>query len=215
MRILLACEESQRVCIEFRKLGHKAYSCDIKPCSGGHPDWHIQGDVLEVLKEQWDMIIAFPPCTYLCSSGLHWNKRKPGRYILTDLAFDFFMKIANADCQKIAIENPVGCVSTKWRKPDQIIQPYNFGDNASKKTCLWLKNIPLLTNTQYVEPRYVNGLPRWANQCDSGQNSLGFSKNRALLRSKTYPGIASAMAVQWGNTSTSLQSDPVQMSLFK
>ena len=215
MKILVACEESQRVCLAFRKLGHDAYSCDTQTCSGGYPQYHIQGDALDAIKSRnWDMIIAFPPCTYLCSSGLHWNKRKPNRAKLTDAAFDFVMQIATANCPKIAIENPVGCISTMWRKPDQIIQPYNFGHDASKQTCLWLKGLPLLKNTQYVEPRYVNGLPRWANQYDDGQNKLGFSKDRAKLRSKTYLGIAAAMAEQWGSVDTSLCEYPVQMRLF-
>jgi hypothetical protein len=144
------------------------------------------------------MIIAFPPCTYLCSSGLHWNKRRPERALLTEQAFEFFMNIANADCEKIAIENPIGCVSTRWRKPDQIIQPHQFGHDASKRTCLWLKNLPLLTPTQHIPPRMIDGKPRWGNQTDSGQNKLGPSKDRAKLRSKTYLGIAKAMANQWG-----------------
>ncbi len=199
MKILIACEESGVVRDAFIKRGHQAISCDLIPSSSENNHPHIIGDALETIyQNNWDMIIAFPPCTYLCSSGLHWNKKRPKRQLLTDKAFDFFMKIAHANCNKIAIENPVGCVSSKWRKPDQIIQPYNFGNNASKKTCFWLKNLPLLENTKYIEPRMVNGLPRWNNQLDSGQNNLGWSKNRAKLRSKTYPGIAFAMAEQWG-----------------
>ena len=183
----------------FRELGHDAYSCDIQTCSGGYPEYHIQGDALDAIKSRnWDMIIAFPPCTYLCSSGLHWNKRKPGRAKLTDAAFDFVMQIANANCSKIAIENPVGCISTRWKKPDQIIHPYQFGDDASKQTCLWLKGLPPLQPTTYVSPRIVNGKPRWSNQTDSGQNKLTPSPERSRLRSKTFQGIAAAMASQWG-----------------
>ena len=199
MNILVVCEESGAVRDAFIRRGHQAVSCDLIPSSSGNDHPHIIGDALETIRSQkWDMIIAFPPCTYLCSSGLHWNKRRPERAILTDKAFEFFMEIANADCDRIAIENPIGCVSTRWRKPDQIIQPYNFGHNASKRTCLWLKNLPLLKNTGYVEPRYVNGLPRWDNQTDSGQNNLGIHKDRSKIRSKTYTGIALAMAQQWG-----------------
>lgn len=206
MKVLVACEESQTVCKEFRALGHEAYSCDIQDCSGGHPEWHIKGDVTLLLGKGWDLIIAHPPCTYLSVSGLHWNKRNPERALKTQEAFDFFMRFANADCERIAIENPVCCVSSMWRKPDQIIQPYEFGADASKKTCLWLKGLPRLQGTKYVEPRIVDGKPRWGNQSDDGQNrdvrtgkvlawnSLEIKK----LRSKTYPGIAKAMAEQWG-----------------
>lgn len=200
LNILIACEESGAVRDAFIAQGHNAVSCDILESSSDNNNPHIVGDALAAIRSRkWDVIIAFPPCTYLCSSGLHWNKRRPERAALTEDAFEFFMEIANADCKYIAIENPIGCVSTRWRKPDQIIQPYNFGHNASKSTCLWLKGLPLLKNTQYVEPRYVNGLPRWGNQLDSGQNNLGFSKDRAKLRSKTYAGIANAMAQQWSD----------------
>jgi len=197
MKILVACEESQRVCKEFRKLGQEAYSCDVIPCSGGHPEWHIIGDVTKELGNGWDMIIAFPPCTYLCSSGMHWTTRGLRDPKLTEDAFNFFMLFANADCEKIAIENPIGVVSKRWRKPDQIIHPWQFGEDASKRTCLWLKGLPKLVPTQIVEPRIVNGKKRWGNQTDSGQNRLGPSDERAALRSKTYKGIAKAMATQW------------------
>lgn len=138
MKILVACEESQAVTKEFRRLGHEAYSCDIVPCSGGHPEWHLQQDVLPLLKEKWDMIIAFPPCTDLAVSGAAWfeQKRRDGRQ---QKSIDFFMHFANADCPKIAIENPIGIMSTKWRKPDQIVQPWMFGHPESKATCFWLK----------------------------------------------------------------------------
>lgn len=206
MRILLACEESQAVTIELRKLGHEAYSCDLFECSGGHPEWHYQKDVVELLKEKWDMIIAFPPCTYLTVSGLHWNARNPERAKKTEEAINFFMLFANADCDKIAIENPIGCISSKWRKPDQIINPYNFGSDASKSTCLWLKGLTKLELGEYVEPRVINGKKRWSNQMDNGQNITLNEKGKVVgwntdeikkLRSKTYPGIAKAMAEQW------------------
>ena len=197
MRILVACEESQAVTIELRKLGHDAFSCDIEPCTGGHPEWHIQDDVLDHLDDGWDIMIAFPPCTYLAVSGLHWNKRIPGRSLLTEGALWFVEQLMNAPIPMIAIENPVEAISTRIRRPDQIIQPYQFGHNASKKTCLWLKNLPPLIHTQYVPSRMVNGKERWANQTDSGQNRLGPSPDRATVRSRTYPGVARAMAKQW------------------
>ena len=208
MKILVACEESQAVTIELRKLGHEAYSCDIQDCSGGYPEWHIKGDVIKQLSKRWDAIIAFPPCTYLTVSGLHWNKRDPKRAKLTKEAIKFFMLFADADCDRIAIENPVGCISSRWRKPNQIIHPYQFGDDASKKTCLWLKGLPNLNPTKYIEPRLVNGLKRWSNQSDDGQNNakdengklLGWNTDKIKkVRSKTYPGIAKAMAYQWGS----------------
>jgi len=198
MRILIACEESQAVCIAFRKLGHSAYSCDTLPCSGGHPEWHIQGNVLDYLDRRWDMLIGFPPCTYLAVSGLHWNKRIEGRQDLTEDAITFVRALMEADIPMIAIENPVGCISTRIRKPDQIIQPYQFGHDASKKTCLWLKNLPPLLPTNYFPPRIVDGKERWSNQTDSGQNRLTPSETRASERSKTFRGLANAMANQWG-----------------
>jgi hypothetical protein len=143
-------------------------------------------------------MIAFPPCTYLCSSGLHHNIDNPERQQKTEEALDFVRLLLNAPIQRIALENPVGCISTKIRKPDQIIQPYAFGDDASKRTCLWLTNLPLLRPTVYIEPRLVNGRPRWGNQTDAGQNKLGPSPQRSAIRSITYEGIANAMATQWG-----------------
>jgi len=198
LRVLVACEESQAVCIEFRKLGHEAYSCDILPCSGGHPEWHIQGDVTEVLKKEWDMIIAFPPCTHLAVSGArHFEqKRKDGRQ---QQGIDFFMLFVNAKCDKIAIENPVGIMSSVWRKPDQYIQPFEYGEPYRKKTCLWLKNLPLLVPTSIVERgeqvKFASGksMPKW--YADSYNLP---PKERAALRSKTFIGIAKAMASQWG-----------------
>ena len=191
MKVLMACEESQAVCIEFRKLGHEAYSCDIQPESGGHPEWHIQGDVLEQLDKGWDMMIAFPPCTHLAVSGARYfkEKRADGRQ---QGAVDFFMDLVYAPIRKIVIENPVGIMSTKYRKPDQIIQPWMFGDDASKKTCLWLIRLSPLKPTNIITKE------RYANQTPSGQNKLGPSPDRAKLRSKTYPGISKAMATQWG-----------------
>ena len=198
MRILLACEESQAVTKEFRALGHEAYSCDILPESGGHPEWHIQKDVIEVLKEDWDMIIAFPPCTHLASSGAAWfeAKRADGRQ---QAAIDFFMIFANHPCEKIAIENPVGVMSSNYRKPDQIIQPWQFGDAYSKRTCLWLKGLPHLESTEVVDPgemvTYESGriMPKW--YADAWKLSPA---ERSKARSKTFPGIAKAMANQWG-----------------
>jgi hypothetical protein len=197
MKILVACEESQAVTKELRRLGHEAYSCDIEECSGGHPEWHLRCDVREVIHGGWDAMLAFPTCTYLCSSGLHWNGRVPGRTEKTELALDFVRFLMGVDIEIIVIENPVGCISTRIRKPDQMIQPYQFGEDASKKTCLWLKGVGKLKPTKYVPPRVVKGKERWGNQTDSGQNRLGPSEDRATLRSKTYPGIAKAMAEQF------------------
>lgn len=212
MLILIGCEESQEVCKAFRAKGHESYSCDLKPCSGGHPEWHLQMDVFKAIElHQWDMAIFFPTCTYLTCSA-EWaykeppyhQKVRPGTLVGKERvqaradAFEFFMALYNCKIPKIAIENPVGIMSSYFRKPDQVIQPYNFGNDASKSTCLWLKNLPRLNATEYIEPRIVNGQKRWANQTDSGQNKLSPSDNRAELRSKTYPGIAKAMADQWG-----------------
>ena len=184
MKILVACEESQAVTIELRRLGHEAYSCDIEPCSGGHPEWHLQVDALELLKMKWDMILAFPPCTHLAVSGARYfeQKREDGRQ---QAAIDFFMQFANADCSKIAIENPVGIMSTYYRKPDQIIQPWQFGHGETKKTCLWLKGLPPLISTEIVEGREQR---IW---------KMPPSEDRAKNRAKTFPGIARAMAEQW------------------
>jgi hypothetical protein len=211
MKVLVGCEKSQEVCKAFRAKGHEAYSCDLKPCSGGHPEWHYQMDVFKAIELQdWDLGIFFPDCTYLtCSAEWaykeppHHQKLKPGtlvgaaRKLARERAVQFFMDLYNCGIEKVAIENPVGVISSFWRKPDQIIQPYNFGHDASKSTCFWLKNLPLLYVTEYIEPRIVNGKKRWGNQTDSGQNKLSPSDNRAELRSKTYFGIAKAMAEQW------------------
>lgn len=218
MNVLVACEESQRVCTAFRKKGHNAFSCDILPCSGGHPEWHIQDDVLKVLNgncvfftqdseshfafSKWDLIIAHPPCTFLTLTGNKWFKsefadRFPDRQNQRKEASDFFMAIANADCDKIAIENPVGVMSSLWRKPDQYIEPYMFGDPEKKKTCLWLKGLPVLKPTNIVEPVIIH--------CKSGVNEPRWhietmnlpKEERSRLRSQTFFGIANAMAEQW------------------
>ena len=221
MNILIACEESQRVCIAFRDKGHNAFSCDILSCSGGHPEWHICGDVLPLLNGncvfrtmdgvkhridgKWDLLIAHPPCTYLTVTGNRWfNEERYGekarrRKELRNDAADFFMSFINADVDKIAVENPVGYMSTAYQKPSQIIHPYMFGDPARKATCLWLKGLPKLTPTNIVEPiiiRYQNG-----NGTDSPWHMETMNlppMERAKARSKTFPGIAKAMAEQWG-----------------
>ena len=222
MKVLVACEESQRVTIELRKLGNEAYSCDLLDCSGNHPEWHIKKDVTSLLNGncifstvdgveheisgKWDMIIAFPPCTYLTVTGNRWfNYEKYGdkaiqRMLDRNDAIKFFMRIANADCDRIAIENPVGVMSTQWRKPDQIIQPYQYGDAYEKRTCLWLKGLPMLSPTKIVETpdriQFKSGktMAKW--YVEAGNLT---KEQRALVRSKTFPGIAKAMAEQWGN----------------
>ena len=220
-KVLIACEESQRVCIAFRDLGHEVYSCDIIECSGGHPEWHIKGDCLAILNgnctfktedgaehaisSKWDLIIGHPPCTYLTVTGNRWfNVEKYGEKALKRIedrkeAAEFFMQIANADCDKIAIENPVGYMNSHFRKPDQIIQPYMFGDPFEKKTCLWLKGLPKLKSTNVVEPparkEFASGktMPAWYAE------AWNLSKEeRSKIRSKTFPGFAKAMAEQWG-----------------
>lgn len=196
MKVLVACEFSGRVREAFIRKGHDAYSCDLLPTL--IDGQHIQHDVRDILHCGWDLMIAHPPCTYLAASGLHWNKRRPERALLTELALEFIRLLLNAPIEKIALENPIGCINTRIRKPDQIIQPYLFGEDASKSTCLWLKNLPPLTPTLYIEPRIVDGKKRWANQTDSGQNKLTPSEDRWKLRSLTYLGIASAFAEQWG-----------------
>jgi len=194
MKILIACEESQTVCKVFRAKGHEAYSCDILPCSGGHPEWHIQGDVTPLLEQEWDMIIAFPPCTHLAVSGAAWfeQKRKDGRQ---QQGIDFFLLFANTKCTRVAIENPVGVMSSIWRKPDQIIQPWMFGHPETKATCLWLKGLPKLVETENVKEKMLS-LPR--NKA-MRLHYLPPSPQRAMLRSKTFHGIAKAMAEQWGS----------------
>lgn len=191
MKVLVACEESQEVCKAFREKGHEAYSCDIQPCSGGHPEWHLQVDALELLKMKWDLIIAHPPCTDLAVSGARWfeEKRKDGRQ---KRSIDFFMEFANCHCERVAIENPVCIMSSIWRKPDQIINPWQFGHPEQKKTCLWLKGLPALHETENVYD-FMMTLPEKERERIWRLGS-GHSKER----SKTFTGIAKAMADQWG-----------------
>lgn len=221
MKVLVACEESQAVCKAFRERGHEAYSCDVQDCSGGHPEWHIKGDVLPLLNGnckavteaggmfqidgKWDLIIAHPPCTYLTVTGNAWfNVEKYGdkakkRYVDRYQAIVFFMEMALANCDRVAVENPVGIMSTAWRKPDQIIQPYMFGDAFEKKTALWLKGLPLLNPVNEVKPPervyFESGksMPKWY------ADAWHLPKDeRARERSKTFSGIAEAFADQWG-----------------
>ena len=211
MKILVACEESQAVTVELRKLGHEAYSCDIEPESGGHPEWHLQTDVTQLLKIKWDMIIAFPPCTYLTSAGTrHYSLRMnpvekvEARIKEREQAVEFFMLFANADCPKIAIENPVGYMNTHYRKPNQIVHPYYFGDSAEKRTCFWLKGLPELTPTKMLpkpEPMYICQGEKCKGKsigwCEGMRGIKGGQKARAAARSKTFPGIAKAIAEQF------------------
>ncbi len=213
LKILVACEESQAVTKHLRALGHEAFSCDILPCSGGHPEWHYQQDVFEVIEKGWDMMIAFPPCTHLASSGARHFKQKiaDGRQ---QQGIDFFMKLVNVDIDRIAIENPIGVMSTKYRKPDQIIQPYQFGDKAQKSTCLWLKNLPKLESTDVVDKgeffEFISKkgvkkrMPMWYYKALQDAKT---PQQRSTLRSKTFDGIAMAMATQW-------TSDVKQIKLF-
>lgn len=196
MRVLVACEFSGIVRDAFIKRGYDAMSCDLLPTET--PGTHYQGDVLTILDDGWDLMIAHPPCTYLAVSGARWFKDRQKEQAE---ALQFVQDLFDAPIKKIALENPVGIISTRIRKPDQIIQPYEFGHDASKKTCLWLKGLPKLIGTKYIEPRLINGKKRWSNQTDSGQNRLPPSEDRGKKRSKTYPGIADAMADQWGNLS--------------
>lgn len=223
MRVLIACEESQRVCTAFRQRGHEAYSCDIIDCSGGHPEWHIKQDVLPLLNgncrfttadgaehtisSKWDLIIAHPPCTYLtvCANRYYdinrYGQKAEKRLKDREAAIDFFMKFVYADCEHIAIENPVGVISTRYRKPDQIIHPYFFGENFSKSTCLWLKNLPKLKATNMVDKgefvTFSSGkkMPKWYSDLFKNCKT---QTERSLMRSKTFQGVAKAMAEQWG-----------------
>ena len=224
MKVLIACEESQEVCKAFRALGHEAYSCDIQEPSGGHPEWHILGDAIPVLQGgqvytmdgqmhdvgRWDLLIAHPPCTYLTVSGNRWFNT--GRYCekavrrleLREEAAAFFMSFVNASVCKIAVENPVGYMSTYYRKPDCIIHPYEFGHHARKKTCLWLKGLPTLRPTNIVDPGvilpggYSVGASADAAKNENGKILRWNDPRTAKARSKTFPGIAKAMAEQWG-----------------
>lgn len=205
MRILVACEESQAVTIEMRRLGHEAYSCDIQDCSGGHPEWHIKGDALELLKMKWDMLIAFPPCTHLAVSGArHFAKKQAdGRQ---QEAIDFFMKFINADCPRIAVENPIGIMSSKYRKPNQIVQPYMFGDHARKSTCLWTKGLPTwLLRMLLIREKYA----RVAFQREQVRTVQGMKTEKPLhgtireqQRSEARPSLVSP--VRWQNNGLAL-----------
>jgi len=197
MKVLVACEYSGVVRDAFLRAGHYALSCDLLPCESTASGDHYQGDVRDVLDHGWDLMIAHPPCTYLSVSGMHWTKRGLRDPKLTEDALVFVRMLMDAPIERIAIENPVSVISTRIRQPDQIIQPWQFGHDASKKTCLWLKNLPLLRPTTIVEPRIVNGRKRWGNQTDSGQNRLTPSADRWKIRSATYQGIADAMPAQW------------------
>lgn len=193
MRVLIGCEFSGRVRDAFLARGHDAWSCDLLPTEVAGP--HLQCDVLTLLDEGWDLAIFHPDCTYLTVSGLHWNKRRPGRAAKTEAALEFVRTLLNAPIPRIALENPVGCISTRIRKPDQILQPWQFGHPESKATCLWLSGLRPLVPTN-VLPRPRSG--RWENQTPSGQNREGPSPDRWKIRSRTYLGIAEAMAAQWG-----------------
>lgn len=235
MNVLVACEESQRVCIAFRERGHRAFSCDIQECSGGHPEWHIQGDVLPLLdgnctfqtadththtqRGPWDLIIAHPPCTYLTVSGNAWfdiekyGDKARQRYKDRYAAIVFFMQMITAPAPRVAVENPVGIMGTAYRKPDQVIQPYEYGHHARKSTCLWLKGLPLLRPTKIVEPGLISedghsyGASSMYATDENGKIIAWNDPRTAVIRSKTFEGIAEAMADQWGG-------EPLQYSLF-
>ncbi|MDE6035790.1 MAG: DNA cytosine methyltransferase [Ruminococcus sp.] len=237
MKVLIACEESQRVCIAFRKRGHEAYSCDIQECSGGHPEWHVQGDVIRLINgncrfttadlilheidSKWDLLIAHPPCTYLSNAGNRYlntdvyGEKATERYRMRETALEFFIKFCEADCDRICVENPVGYAS-HYRKADQIIQPYYFAKSADdienyhvKTTCLWLKNLPLL--------EYPDKLPKpEAHHTRPNGNKVYFVESISCQkqRSKTFPGIAEAMAEQWGNSVSPISPICRQFSLL-
>lgn len=205
MKILIACEESQAVCKAFRELGHEAYSCDIQPCSGGHPEWHIQADARELLKMKWDLVIAHPPCTYISNAGARWlyagKKLNEERYKKGLAGKAFFMLFLDADCPRIAVENPIPSNIFQMPPYSQIIQPYEFGEPWSKRTCLWLKSLPPLHPTKIID--------EYKPYCSSGSYSRGHDPKykgasrkggSAKSRSKTFPGIAKAMAEQWGGS---------------
>lgn len=195
-KVLVACEYSGVVRDAFRARGHDAWSCDILPTEVEGP--HFEYDVMTIINDGWDLMIAHPPCTYLSVSGMHWTTRGLRDPKLTEDALDFVRLLMDAPIGRIAIENPVSVISSRIRPPDQIVQPYMFGHDASKKTCLWLKNLSPLTPTRMIAPRIVNRRQRWGNQTNSGQNRLGPKPDRWKERSRTYEGIAAAMAAQWG-----------------
>lgn len=210
MKVLVACEESQEVCKAFRALGHEAYSCDLQECSGGHPEWHIQDDVTFHLNEGWDLMVAFPPCTYLCTAGQAcktrdnvWDEREAE----TVKAIALVKALFYSDIKKVAIENPVGVLSSRWRKPSQIIEPYYFGDQDKKPTCLWLKGLPRLNGRLEVARNLNEHTPKPYKIFPSGRKAYfgqlvgdkyRNSPDRGKMKSKTFPGIARAMAEQWG-----------------
>ena len=203
MRVLVACEESQEVCKAFRALGHEAYSCDIIPCSGGHPEWHIQCDALELLKMRWDLIIAHPPCTYLTACGSRWlftkdHELRPERYEKALEAKNFFMKILNSKCDRIAVENPAPIKILGLPHYSQIIEPYFFGHPWKKRTCLWLKGLPELKSTEIVAPTGCWTVQSGGITCRVKLKNPGGCAKSSKARSKTFPGIARAMAEQWG-----------------
>jgi len=211
MKILVACEESQAITKELRKLGHEAFSCDLLPCSGGYPDWHYQQDVFKVIDKGWDMMIAHPPCTFLAVSGARWMYNKDGsvnqeRLKNQNEALNFVQKLMDAPIEKIAIENPISVISSQIRKPDQIVQPWMFGDKAQKSTCLWLKNLPLLEPTDIVEKgEFVEFISKKGVKKKQAKWYFDALKNaktteeRRTLRSKTFKGMAEAIAKQWTN----------------
>ena len=204
MKVLIACEESQEVCKAFRKLGHEAYSCDTQDCSGGHPEWHIKADVLTQLNAGWDMMIAHPPCTYLSNAGANWlfrgKKLNEERYAKGLKAKEFFMRLLNADIPMIAVENPVPSSIYKLPRYSQIIQPYQFGEPYSKKTCLWLKGLPKLSQTKIITNniiQWVNGGSKKADGTHRSKNARAATFRDSKTKSKTFKGIAQAMAEQW------------------
>jgi len=222
MKVLIACEESQAITKEFRKLGHEAYSCDLLPCSGGYPKWHFQQDVFKVINKGWDLMIAHPPCTYLALSGNRWLYNKDGsknkeRWDNQAKALDFVRALMDAPVKRIAIENPMSVISSQIRKPDQIVQPWMFGDKAQKSTCLWLKNLPLLKPTdivdkgEFIEFVDKNGKkkkqPLWYYEA---LRQAKTTEERRTLRSKTFEGMAKAIAEQWSDFSNYSE----QKSLF-
>lgn len=203
MKVLVACEESQVVCKAFRARGHEAYSCDIQDCSGGHPEWHIKCNVIEILGYGWDLMVAHPPCTYFSRAGIQFIYKQPDRIEKLWESFRFVKALWNADINKIAIENPVGWLNTNWRKSNQIIHPWYFGDGEMKETCLWLKNLPRLNGLHEVaiNPSKYHPKPEKSRIGSDGKMKNKYFMSRmtnAKDRSKTFPGIANAMAQQWG-----------------